>query len=90
MHVHLLAALTEPQRPHVIVSTWQRQAQLEEELQAAKQAAHAQAAAHASALAKHKAKACDQIEQQAAQTKVEMASLTAQVTSAVSTYLHVV
>lgn len=58
---------------------WQRQAELEKELQAAKQAAEAQAASHALALAEQEARSCEQTEQHAAQSKAGLASLAAQV-----------
>lgn len=60
---------------------WQRQAELEKELLAAKQAAEAQAASHALALAEQEARSCDQTKQHAAQSKAGMASLAAQVKS---------
>ena len=73
------AALTASAGLKQILLMWQSQAELEKELQAAKQAAEAQAATHALALAEQEARLCDQTEQQAAQSKAGMASLTAQV-----------
>ena len=75
------AALNETQQYNDVILMWQRQAELDKELQAAKQAAETQAASHALALAEQEARLCDQTEQQAAQSKAGMASLTAQVES---------